>query len=899
MSKNTNRTPIDLEGLVDRAVEAIRGEEPDAAEVTAAGERVWEKIAVEMEAMAAAVEHRPIRTCEDVQALLPLLVAGTLDEGRKLLVEDHTRGCIPCRRRLQAIRAGRPVAPAAGEAVRERVEAQERRSRLMGWLMAAAVVLALAAGWMASGLGRSQDDLLQVVGMEGQLFAVRADRLEPLGPGDWIDGDQEVRTAGGSHAKLELADGSQVEVAERSVLEVQRRRKGLQVRVERGSIIVEASEQGAGTLGVSTQEMLVSVQGTIFAVSHGSKGSRVSVIEGEVQVAQGRRRASLYPGDQFGSRATLTSASFAEELSWSENGERYLQMLEEFSALRRDLNQLMENGELRHSTRLARLVPAGTVVFAALPNPTATLSGIYQLIRERIAANPALAEWWGDVEGGGELARLDDLVGAIQELSAALGEETVVALAPRADEELGLPLILSEVTDAAALRVALRDRLAELEAALGEEVPVVLLDGGTTTVPSLAKALYVWVGDDLLAASTELAEIHRVAAGEESGFAGSDFFAQIERAYRQGAGYLGAVDLQTIFGQVLDHDDEDGRRVLELSGFSGVEHLVVERHQQDQRAYTSAELSFSGQRRGMAAWLANPGPMGALEFISPDATFVSSFLTADPVAMVDELFGFVRSADEDFDAELARIEGELGISLRDDLAGPLGGEVAMAIDGPALPVPSWKLVLEVLDPDRFQGTLEILAGRADQEARAAGGGLVIRPYDANGRTFYEVDVDTPEGTPIAGVSAHYTYIDGYLVAAPSRALVERAIQYRDSGVSILTSEDFRALLPTDGYVDFSAVVYNRLGEAVSSFLDKLPKPEGLTDEQQARMDALLDELAESAGPSFYALYGEDERVRLSSNSSGLVPFAGLGTVFGLSSMLGELGDLASAGAPWA
>jgi ferric-dicitrate binding protein FerR (iron transport regulator) len=901
MSRNTNRTPMDLEGLVDRAVEAIRGEEPDAAEVTAASERVWEKIAVEMEAMAAAVEHRPIRTCEDVQALLPVLVAGTLDEGRKLLVEDHTRGCIPCRRRLQAIRAGRPVAPAAEDAAHARVEAQERRSRWTLWLMAAAVVLALAAGWMASGFGRSQTDLMQVVGVEGQLFALRGDRLAPLGPGDWIDGDQEVRTAGGSHARLELADGSQVEVAERSALEVTRRRKGLQVRVGRGSIIVEASDQGSGTLGVSTREMLVSVKGTIFAVSHGSKGSRVSVIEGEVQVAQGRRRASLYPGDQFGSRATLTSASFAEELSWSENGERYLQMLEEFSALRRDLNQLMENGELRHSTRLARLAPEGTVVFAALPNPTATLSGIYQLIRERVAANPTLAEWWGDVEGGGELARLDELVAAIQELSEALGEETVVAVGVGADGEFGLPLILSEVEDGAALRVGLRDRLAELEAALGEDIPVVLLDGTTATVPSLAKALYVWVGDDLLAASTELAEIHRVSSGQESGFAGGELFAEIERAYRQGAGYLGAVDLGAVFGQVLDHDadSEDERRVFELSGFSGIEHLVVERHQQHERTYTSAELSFSGQRRGMAAWLAAPGPMGALEFVSPDATFVSSFLTADPVAMVDELFGFVREEDEDFETELARIEGELGISIRDDLAGPLGGEVAMAIDGPALPVPSWKLVLEVLDPDRFQGTVEVLAARADQEARAQGGGIVIRPYDANGRTFYEVDVDTPEGTPIAGVSAHYTYVDGYLVAAPSRALVERAIQYRESGVSILTAEDFRALLPTDGYVDFSAVVYNRLGEAVSSFLDKLPKPEGLTEDQKARMDALLDEIAESAGPSFYALYGEDERIRLSSNSPGLVPFAGLGTVFGLSSMLGELGSLASAGAPWA
>ena len=915
MSKDS-KNPMDLEGLVDLAVEAMRGEEPSAAEVEAASARVWKKVSVEMTAMVAAAEHRPIRGCDDVRALLPLLVAGTLDEPRKLLVEDHTRSCIPCRKQLQAIRAGRPVAPSAEAAVRARVEAQERRSRWFGWLAAAGVVLALGAGWLVSGLGRSQTDLMQVVGIEGQAFTIEGGRLEPLAPGDWIDGDQEVRTAGGSHARLELADGSQVEVAERSALEVERRRRGLQVRVDRGSIIVEASEQGSGKLGVSTREMLVSVEGTIFAVSHGSKGSRVSVIEGEVQVAQGRKRTSLYPGDQLGSRSTLALASFTEEVGWSENADRYLQMLEELSALRRDINQLMANSELRTSTRLARLVPEGTVVYAALPNPTATLSGLYQLIRERLAASPALAEWWSELEVDGDLARLDQLVVSIQELSELLGEETVVAFAPSAggglglhdgsdgsddgsgDGEMGLPLVLSEVADAAALRVALRDHLAELEAAIGEELPVVLLDGSTTTIPALSEALYVWVGEDLLAATTELAEIHRLAAGQETGFVDGAFFAQIERAYRQGAGYLGALDLETIFGQVIDQGDDD-RRVLELSGFSGVEHLVVERHQQGDRAFTSAELSFDGPRRGMAAWLANPGSMGALEFISPDATFVSSFLTADPVAMIDELFGFVRTEEEDFDAELARIEAELGISLRDDLAAPLGGEVAVAIDGPALPVPSWKAIVEVLDPERFQATLEILAARAAEEAEREGGSLVVRPYDADGRLFYEIDARTPEGSMIAGVSAHYTYVDGYLVAAPSRALVERAIQYRDSGVSILTSEDFRSLLPTDGYVDFSALVYNRLGEAVSSFLERLPRPEGLTDEQQARMDALLAEITEQAGPALYALYGEDARIRLSSNSPSLIPFAGLGTVFGLSSMFGEVGELAQAGAPWA
>jgi hypothetical protein len=170
----------------------------------------------------------------------------------------------------------------------------------------------------------------------------------------------------------------------------------------------------------------------------------------------------------------------------------------------------------------------------------------------------------------------------------------------------------------------------------------------------------------------------------------------------------------------------------------------------------------------------------------------------------------------------------------------------------------------------------------------------------DGRIYYRMYGTLPEGSAISGAEVHYTFVDGYLVAAPSRALVERAIQTRDSRTSILTAEEFRALLPTDGYVDFSAVLFNRLGEVLGQFAKSLPMPAELTEEQRAQVQGFLNEMAESAGPSLYALYGEPERIRLSSNSPSLVPFAGLGSVFGLGSIVGELGGGASGGAalPW-
>ncbi|HUP21371.1 MAG TPA: FecR domain-containing protein [Thermoanaerobaculia bacterium] len=924
MNNDTHRQSPDLDALLDRAVDALREHEPPENVVAAATDRVWSRLAQQLPPVAAAptVTVAPgdaLRGCDDVRALMPALVAGTLPSAQRLLVEDHARSCIPCRKALQAIRAGKPVESSLERERAAEGRAQVRDRRAGGRQLLAAAVLAIAAvtAWfLISPPWLSQDDLLQVKSFDGQLVRVGPDGLEPLYPGDWIDGGDTVRSAGGASALVQLADGSMVEVAERSSFSVARRPRGLQLRVDRGSVIVEASEQGPGSLGVTTEEMLVAVKGTIFAVSHGSKGSRVSVIEGEVAVEtsgqQGRKRTSLYPGDQLGTRSTLRRASFAQEIGWSQNFEHYLEMLEEFKQVRHSLNQIIASTEPRTSTRLLDLAPADTVVYVGLPNPTSTFAEVYALLRERMQANPALYGWWQGVEESGFAPKLDRFVQHVQELSQFLGPETVIALSWNGDDPV--PLVLSEVTDAESLREALRARLADLQATLDEgeagDVRVTLLDGTTTMVSAAEHQLFVWVGDDLLAITPQISEVNRLASGAGSGFAATPFRSQVARAYEQGADYLGAVDLGRVFSQVIEREvavaaqsaagDDDPRVLLEMSGFSDVRFLVVERHHADERAHTAAELTFGGTRKGLAAWLAQPGPMGALDFVSPDATFVSSFLSRDPAAMLDDLFAMASGAggDQDLAEGLAEAEAELGIDLRDDLAAPLGGEVAFALDGPALPVPSWKLIVEVYDPSRLQWTLQTLLQRAAEKAGAGTEVGIEESLGRDGRTYYRIYGQLPEGSPISGAELHYTYVDGYLVAAPSKAMVERAIQTRDSRASILTSEEFRALLPSDGYLDFSAVVFNRLGAVIAQLVKKLPVPAELSEEQRSQVQGFLSELSESTGPSLYALYGEEERIRLASNSPSLVPFAGLGSVFGLGSIVGELAGAQGSGLPW-
>ncbi|HEX2164975.1 MAG TPA: zf-HC2 domain-containing protein, partial [Thermoanaerobaculia bacterium] len=91
-----NRETLDL------AAASVRAAEPDAEEIRRAADRVWARLAVEAggaaaPAVASAAVVETIGGCADVQASLPAFVAGELPAARRLLIEDHTRECVPCR----------------------------------------------------------------------------------------------------------------------------------------------------------------------------------------------------------------------------------------------------------------------------------------------------------------------------------------------------------------------------------------------------------------------------------------------------------------------------------------------------------------------------------------------------------------------------------------------------------------------------------------------------------------------------------------------------------------------------------------------------------------------------------------------------------------------------------
>src|SRR5206468_9721640 len=96
---------------------------------------------------------------------------------------------------------------------------------------------------------------------------------------------------------------------------------------------------------------------------------------------------------------SLSAVPVREEISWSRDSGRYRRLLDELTALGREIDSTIQKPGLRHATRLLDSVPEGTVFYAAIPNLSTSLVDAHRLIRERIDESQPLREWWSQKMG--------------------------------------------------------------------------------------------------------------------------------------------------------------------------------------------------------------------------------------------------------------------------------------------------------------------------------------------------------------------------------------------------------------------------------------------------------------------------------------------------------------------
>ena len=846
---------------LDLVTDSIQNDRLDDEAVASATDRVWQRISDQFE--------RPLNNCEDFQALIPSLLSGELPAARGLLVDDHTRSCVACRRAYLEARGGVSDASAMG--------VQRRRRVIPRWLrLAAAAVVALGLGlvgfWTVGNVVADRGLVASVGPATGELQLVETARTVQLEAGTTVRSRQLLRTPKNAGAELVLADGSVVEMASRTEVALSGAIRGTTVRLHRGNIIVRAAEQHGGRLYVATEDCTVAVKGTIFAVDHGFKGSRVSVIQGEVEVRQGGRSELLVPGQQITTGRRLQAVPIEEQIAWSPNAEQHAALLRELTSLQRDVVDAIEPRTTRTSTRLLDLAPGDTVIYAALPNLTEGLKDARKIVSDRLASSPALAAWWQEnVTDNGVDREVDEVLDRLQVLGDAVGDEVVIVVPAAAFANNGGPLVLAVLEDPARFRAMIVDEIDRANAAA--QRPVFAVVEGVESLSAIDAELLLWVHGDVFVAATRSDQLIAVAdsftEASAGTFAETDLHARLTEAYASGVSWIVGLDMASIMDRAAADSTEKDAAILARLGVMDATTLVVGYSRDGDERSIEAGLFFDGPRHGMAAWLSEPAPMGCLDFVSPQASLAVAAVTQDAAQIFDELLNAVAAADSEAMSELAEFERVLGIDLRADLAAPLGGEGVFAIDGPVLPLPSWKLVVEVYDPDTLQQTIERAVAEVSRQMQAAGRPcLTVGERTVGGRTYHVVRHDASD------VEVAYLMVEGYLVMAPSPLLIDQALQYRASGITLPRSPAFRELLPEDGHMGCSALVWRNLGD----LLDSLP-PEALA--QLPSEVALL--LEEGAEPGLWCVYGARDRILASGLGGSLftsVPLLGLSEFLG-------------------
>jgi ferric-dicitrate binding protein FerR (iron transport regulator) len=828
------------------AIQALQADEPEAEHVAVSAQRVADRLGIDR-----LNDSRvdAITSCEDVHCLFGAYRAGKMSPARALLVEAHMRDCSDCGRRF---RDGSKAAVLDWTAPKPR-RAAAWRPRVFGWASACTIALLITSFLVYKVYWQVPPGVrAEVQSIDGSAYRISEAGDRRLSPGETLGEGETLKTSGGGHAVLRLTDGSTIEVNERSVVGVGARGRDMTVSLENGAVIVQASKRTTGHLYVKTPDCRVAVTGTVFSVNAGLKGSRVAVLQGSVHVLHAGLDTLATAGNQVTTNDNLSPEPVSEQISWSHDRDKYLVLLAQFATLRQQIEQI-PFPQPRYSSDLLGRVPANTSLYISVPNLGDFLSEANQTFHDQLKQSPALQQWWNSGHGN-NTADLDAMVEKIHQMSKYLGDEIVI-VGSRQAKNSGFAII------ADVKQGGLDDLLKSQFPALNSKPGITVLDQHSLSSSGAnsqgGRGGYAVVREHEAIFSNSPATLALVNAQLNvgaSGFATSGLGQQISAAYGRGAGIILAADLHQMIGNQAKQMEGGNRanQAMEKSGIESVSYLIAEHREVNGQPENRVDLQFSGARQGVASWLAAPAPIGSLNFVSPNAAFAVAALSKDPKAIADDLIAMAVPNGDSQKNGFTEAEDKLQINFRDDLAANLDGDFLLSLDGPVLPTPSWKAVIEVNDSDRLENTLERLTEAIRKQAGAnAKHSITIEASEAGGQRYYSV-VDSVTGN----IVAQYTYSNGYMIVAPSRALLIQALQTYSTGNSLANSEAFKALLPKDANENYSAVAYQNLSPVLTPLLTELS---GET------ADAVR-KLAADARPTVICARGEQSRIEAASDS---------------------------------
>lgn len=798
----------------DELLESMRAEDAPEAEFSAARERVWHRLAAESSALPAALPTAAESVCINFREQFAAYQQGALSGARKLLMEDHLGRCSACRRAFAQFEGRQPkvVSIAAPKPSAFRAAFSQPWAK---WAVAASLALVgvYAGRDRIDSLLAPQGPRATVASINGQIYNLSGVALKPGAP---ISENEIVRTGPGSHARLQLADGSQVEVNERTQLAVLAAWSGQTISLERGDIIVEAAKQRRGRLRVVTRDSVASVKGTVFAVSSGLSGSFVGVVRGAVEVQQSGASSLLTPGQHAASSPTLQTVEVSNAIEWSQDREKYFALLSELKAIEKEIARVLSPTS-RTSTRLLNLIPAQTLVYAAIPNLGNAIDRAVDIIEQRARDNATLRQWWESNNAG----QMKTVLEKIQSISPMLGDEIVFVLAGGATFQDAYPLLMAEV------RPGQNDTLLKS------------IDAAVAGID--AKGFAREISGDILLISQSADKLARARASLGQG-ASSQFARDLAARYARGVSWLWAANLDSLGS----HTEAPAASFL---GTGAMKNVVIEMRSANGNDLNEASLGFSGARTGIASWLAAPAPAGSSEYIPTEALAAFSANTRNPKQVFDELSKTIGKFDKGFAQAVSEVDQKVGVNLGDDVVAALGNDFSFALTPPALPLPGWFFAIEVYNPGALNTAIERLVEASNRELSNNKSDLRVSlsRETVDGREWLTLNT----GNALTRVT--WTFDRGYMVMATDRAIARNAIDTRNGGFPLVHSAAFRAELPPSGNLHQSAFFWINTQGSLATLSGLAPTPS---------MKALM----ENRNPALFVIDGETERIRAYSRT---------------------------------
>jgi hypothetical protein len=549
---------------------------------------------------------------------------------------------------------------------------------------------------------------------------------------------------------------------------------------------------------------------------------------------------SLLVAAACGAQATQDSGSPQED--WTRELEaKYPGLLAEFGQLFEKLQHNVQFPGPRGESRLLPLLPESTMSYGAFPNYGGAANQALTVFRQELKESSALREWWQHGQVAVVGPKIEDSLDKYSQLSQYLGDEVAVSGTMEGrDPNL---LIAAEIRKPG-LKKFLQQTITEL---VGKSKPGVRVMDPQELAAMEGKPaagdLLILVRPDFVVAALDLPTLRKFNArldGSSRGFVATPFGHRVEQAYAGGVTTLAAADIHKILSQVPQGSNPE-QMPLQKSGFADMKYLVWEHTKLNGQSVSQAELSFTGPRRAAAAWLAKPGPLGSLDFVSPKAILAATVMLASPARIFDDVKELTSASNSNAFASLAQMEQVLKLSLREDVLNCLGGEITLELDGVTPPKPEWKAILKVSDTKHLRQSLSTLLTTTQ---------FRTEEFEESGITISTLKIPSGQ-TPL---EIGYAFADGYLVIASSREMVAQAIRLHTGGGALGKSRKFLAALPPGHSAEASALFYQ---DPIAMASLKL----------QSAAPGIARSLAQMSGentPALISLYGEDSAIREAS-----------------------------------